>query len=74
MARIAGVNIPTNNASCRASIYSRHRPGEGQGNHREGSYSRGAPGVATDRPEVMQMRETIDRDYMVEGDLRRETP
>jgi ribosomal protein uS13 len=43
-----------------------------RGNLREGQHPGRAPrGQLTDA-EVLQIRETIDRDYMVEGDLRRE--
>ena len=74
MARIAGVNIPTNK---RVLIALQYIHGIG-------------PKIATDiiekvkiplerrvnqlsDQEVLQIREVIDRDYMVEGDLRRET-
>lgn len=74
MARIAGVNIPTNK---RVVIALQYIHGIG-------------PKVASEivtktnidesrrvnelsDAEVLQIREVIDRDYMVEGDLRRET-
>ena len=74
MARIAGVNIPTNK---RVLIALQYIHGIG-------------PKIATDivekvkiplerrvnqlsDQEVLQIREAIDRDYTVEGDLRRET-
>ncbi len=74
MARIAGVNIPTNK---RVVIALQYIHGVG-------------PQIAADivsrvgiddgrrvsdlsDAEVLQIRETIDRDYTVEGDLRRET-
>ena len=73
MARIAGVNIPTNKRVVdRAAIHPWHRAEEGRRDHGEGQ----PPGERrvsqlTDQ-EVLQIREMIDRDYMVEGDLRRE--
>ena len=74
MARIAGVNLPTNK---RVIIALQYIHGIG-------------PKIAADivskvnlplerrvsqltDPEVLQIRELIDHDYMVEGDLRRET-
>ena len=74
MARIAGVNLPTNK---RVVIALQYIHGIG-------------PKIASDivekvslpaerrvaqltDAEVLQIREIIDRDYMVEGDLRRET-
>ncbi len=75
MARIAGVNIPTQQARHhRASVHPRHRP---EVRHRKSSTKVGIPAERrvnqlTDA-EVLQIRETIDRDYQVEGDLRRET-
>ena len=74
MARIAGVNIPTNK---RVEIALRYIHGIGPAKAREIADS---AGIAPERriqdltdAEVIQIRETIDRDYMVEGDLRRET-
>ena len=75
MARIAGVNIPTNKRVVdRAAVHSRHRPGQGARRSSRRSASRPERRVneLTDA-EVLQIRETIDRDYIVEGDLRRET-
>ena len=73
MARIAGVNIPTNK---RVEIALRYIHGIGPTKAREIVDS---VGITHDRrvqdltdAEVIQIRETIDRDYMVEGDLRRE--
>ena len=73
MARIAGVNIPTNK---RVEIALRYIHGIGPGKARE---IIDAVGITPDRrvqdltdAEVIQIRETIDRDYMVEGDLRRD--
>lgn len=73
MARIAGVNIPTNKRVVIALQYI----------HGIGSKAAGEimskTGLASDRrvnelsdAEVLQIREVIDADYMVEGDLRRE--
>jgi small subunit ribosomal protein S13 len=73
MARIAGVNIPTNK---RVVIALQYIHGIGPKKAEEIVEKVHIPSerrVAqlTDS-EVMQIRETIDRDYMVEGDLRRE--
>ncbi len=73
MARIAGVNIPTNK---RVIIALQYIHGIGRKKAEEIVEKVHIPAerrVAqlTDA-EVMQIRETIDRDYMVEGDLRRE--
>ena len=74
MARIAGVNIPTNK---RVVIALQYIHGIGRKKAQEIMDKVHIPSerrVAqlTDA-EVMQIRETIDRDYMVEGDLRRES-
>ena len=73
MARIAGVNIPTNK---RVEIALRYIHGIGPAKARQIMKTAGIP---TERrvnelsdSDVMQIRETIDREYMVEGDLRRE--
>ena len=73
MARIAGVNIPTNK---RAVIALQYIHGIGSTKAHEICEKVGIPAERrvnqlTDQ-EVLQIRETIDRDYMVEGDLRRE--
>ena len=73
MARIAGVNIPTNK---RAVIALQYIHGIGPAKAHEICTKVGIPaerrvGQLTDA-EVLQIREAIDRDYMVEGDLRRE--
>ncbi len=73
MARIAGVNIPTNK---RVVIALQYIHGVGAAKAREITDKVGIPAERrvnqlTDA-EVLQIRETIDRDYMVEGDLRRE--
>ncbi|MCW5696528.1 MAG: 30S ribosomal protein S13 [Bauldia sp.] len=74
MARIAGVNIPTNK---RVLIALQYIHGIGQAKAREITAKVNIPAERrvnelTDS-EVIQIREVIDRDYMVEGDLRRET-
>ncbi len=74
MARIAGVNIPTNK---RVLIGLQYIHGIGQAKAREIVTKVGIPderrvNQLTDQ-EVLQIREVIDRDYVVEGDLRRET-
>ncbi|HEY8949019.1 MAG TPA: 30S ribosomal protein S13 [Rhizomicrobium sp.] len=73
MARIAGVNIPTQK---RVEIGLRYIHGIGPAKAREIMEK---VGISPDRrvsdlteSEIIQIRETIDRDYLVEGDLRRE--
>ncbi len=73
MARIAGVNIPTNK---RVIIALQYIHGIGSFNAEEICRKVNIPAerrVAqlTDA-EILQIRETIDRDYIVECDLRRE--
>ena len=73
MARIAGVNIPTNK---RVVVALQYIHGIGAKKAQEITEKVGIPAERrvsqlTDA-EVLQIRETIDRDYMVEGDLRRE--
>lgn len=73
MARIAGVNIPTNK---RAVIALQYIHGIGAKKAQEIMEKVNIPqerrvSQLTDA-EVLQIREVIDRDYMVEGDLRRE--
>lgn len=73
MARIAGVNIPTNK---RVVISLQYIHGIGPKNAEEICERVQIPAerrVAqlTDA-EIIQIRETIDREYIVEGDLRRE--
>src|SRR5260221_3504988 len=73
VARIAGVNIPTNKRVVIALQYI-HGIGPKKGNEIMGKV--GIPEARrvsqlTDQ-EVLQIREVIDRDYMVEGGLRRE--
>src|SRR5882724_8795495 len=74
VARIAGVNIPTNKRVVIALQYI-HGIGPKKANEIMGKV--GIPderrvSQLTDQ-EVLQIREVIDRDYLVEGDLRRET-
>ena len=73
MARIAGVNIPTQKRVVIALTYIH---GIGPTKAREICEKVGIPSERrvsqlTD-DEVVRIRETIDRDYRVEGDLRRE--
>jgi small subunit ribosomal protein S13 len=73
VARIAGVNIPTNK---RVVIALQYIHGIGQKFAQAIVEKVGIPAERrvnqlTDA-EVLQIRETIDRDYHVEGDLRRE--
>ena len=74
MARIAGVNIPTAKRVVIALTYI-----HGIGRTKARMICDGV-GIPLDRrvnelteDEVARIRETIDRDYQVEGDLRRET-
>ena len=74
MARIAGVNIPTNK---RVVIALQYIHGIGPKRASEICEKVSIPAERrvnelTDA-EVIQIRETIDRDYTVEGDLRRNT-
>lgn len=73
MARIAGVNIPTNK---RVVIALQYIHGIGATKAREIIEKVNIPDTRRvnelSDAEVIQIRETIDRDYMVEGDLRRE--
>ncbi len=73
MARIAGVNLPTNK---RVMIALRYIYGIGPTNAVEICER---VGIAANRrvnqlteDEIIRIRDTIDRDYTVEGDLRRE--
>ena len=73
MARIAGVNIPTNK---RVVIALQYIHGIGDAKAKEILQKVSMPesrrvSQLTDQ-EVLQLREVIDRDYVVEGDLRRE--
>ena len=73
MARIAGVNIPTNK---RVIVALQYIHGIGAAKAREIMDKVGVPderrvSQLTDQ-EVLHIREVIDRDYLVEGDLRRE--
>jgi small subunit ribosomal protein S13 len=73
LARIAGVNIPTNK---RAVIALQYIHGIGPKKAQEIMEKVNIPqerrvSQLTDS-EVLQIREVIDRDYIVEGDLRRE--
>jgi small subunit ribosomal protein S13 len=73
VARIAGVNIPTNK---RVKVALRYIHGIGEAKAHEICEK---VGIAEERRvseltenEIIQIREAIDRDYLVEGDLRRE--
>jgi small subunit ribosomal protein S13 len=73
MARIAGVNIPTNK---RVEIALTYIHGIG---HKKASEICEKVNIPREKrvmelsdSDVIQIREVIDRDYMVEGDLRRE--
>jgi len=74
VARIAGVNIPTNK---RVVVALQYIHGIGPAKAKEIMHKVSMPDARrvsqlTDQ-EVLQIREVIDHDYMVEGDLRRET-
>ncbi len=73
MARIAGVNIPTNK---RVEISLTYIHGIGRTKARQIRETVGLPPEKRvsqlSDAEVIRIREVIDRDYMVEGDLRRE--
>ena len=74
MARIAGVNIPTNK---RVVIALQYIHGIGQAHARQivdkvGIEDARRVNQLSDA-EVLQMRDANDRDYTVEGDLRRDT-
>jgi small subunit ribosomal protein S13 len=73
VARIAGVNIPTNK---RVLVGLQYIHGIGLAKAKEIMEKVSIPdsrrvSQLTDQ-EVLQLREVIDRDYLVEGDLRRE--
>jgi small subunit ribosomal protein S13 len=73
VARIAGVNIPTNK---RVDIALTYIHGIGRSLARQICEKASVPGERRvnelSDPEVIQIREMIDHDYMVEGDLRRD--
>ena len=73
MARIAGVNIPTNK---RVLVALQYIHCIGPAKAREIMDKVSIPDARRvnelSDAEVLQIRETIDRDYVVEGDLRRE--
>ncbi|MCW5713989.1 MAG: 30S ribosomal protein S13 [Bauldia sp.] len=73
MARIAGVNIPTNK---RVVIALQYIHGIGPYRAREIAEMVSIPAERRvnelSDAEIIQIREAIDRDYLVEGDLRRE--
>jgi small subunit ribosomal protein S13 len=73
VARIAGVNIPTNK---RVVIALQYIHGIGPTKAREIIQKANVPESRRvnelSDAEVLTIRETIDRDYMVEGDLRRD--
>jgi small subunit ribosomal protein S13 len=73
VARIAGVNIPTNK---RVEIALQYIHGIGPYKAKELCEKVGIPAERRvnqlSDAEVIQIRETIDRDFVVEGDLRRE--
>lgn len=74
MARIAGVNIPTNK---RVEVALTYIHGIGRAKAREICEKVGIPEERRvfdlSEAEVIRVRETIDQDHLVEGDLRRAT-
>ena len=74
MARIAGVNIPTNKRVVIALTYI-HGIGPAKAKQITDKLEIAAERRVHDLTdqEVLQIREAIDADHMVEGDLRRET-
>ena len=73
MARIAGVNIPTNKRVIIALQYIHGIGAKKAEEIMEKVHIDAARRVSQlSDQEVLQIREVIDRDYMVEGDLRRE--
>ena len=74
MARIAGVNIPTNKRVVIALQYIHGiGPKFAQEIIEKVNVQPARRVNELSDAEVLQIRETIDRDYLVEGDLRRET-
>ena len=73
MARIAGVNLPTNKRVVIALQYI-HGIGPKKASEIMEKIIFRPSGACRSSPtqEVLQIREMIDRDYVVEGDLRRE--
>jgi small subunit ribosomal protein S13 len=73
VARIAGVNIPTNK---RVEIALQYIHGIGASRAREIIEKVNIPPERRvnemSDSEVLQLREVVDRDYLIEGDLRRE--
>ena len=73
MARIAGVNIPTNK---RVVISLRYIYGIGPAKAQQICTALGIPDERRvnqlSDDEILRLRETIDKDFRVEGDLRRE--
>ncbi len=73
MARIAGVNIPTGK---RLEVALTYIHGIGLTKSREILAKTGMSAIKRvnelNEAEIIKLRETIDADYMVEGDLRRE--
>ncbi len=74
MARIAGVNIPTNKRVVIALQYIHGiGPKLAQEIIEKNNIDAARRVNELSDAEVLSIRETIDRDYMVEGDLRRDT-
>ncbi|MGE0846311.1 MAG: 30S ribosomal protein S13 [Flavobacteriaceae bacterium] len=73
MARIAGVNIPTNK---RVEIALQYIHGIGKAKAKQVCEQVGIPAERRvnelSDADVLRIREVIDRDFMVEGDLRRD--
>ena len=74
MARIAGINIPTNKRVIIALTYIHgigRKTAEGIASKLGIDHSRRVADLSDE--EVLRIRETIDADHSVEGDLRRDT-
>ena len=74
MARIAGINIPTNKRLIIALTYIHgigRKTAEGIADKLGIDHARRVSDLSDE--EVLRIRETIDADHQVEGDLRRET-
>ncbi|WP_026381018.1 30S ribosomal protein S13 [Afifella pfennigii] len=74
MARIAGVNIPTNKRVV-VALQAIHGIGPALAGEivEKANIDKARRVNELSDAEILQIREAIDRDYLVEGDLRRET-
>ena len=73
MARISGVNIPTNKRTCVALTYIFGiGPKRGEDICKKASIEKSKRINQLSDEEISKIRELIDKNYVVEGDLRRE--